>query len=60
MYNIQLDDGGSWEETDAKSISFISRQEAVDFCYNLSYITGRKVRLTEGDHRTASGAYIEW
>lgn len=60
LYNIQVYDGRDWEEIEVKHLAFLTRRAAVDFCYNLSYVTGRKIRLSEGDHRTANGDYIEW
>jgi len=59
-YNFQIQEPGvDWENTEAKTVAFSSRKEAVTFAYSLSYMTNREIRFSEGDWKTSSGTYIK-
>ena len=60
-FNIQVNEPGtSWEDTPVKTLAFKDMKAAVDFCYNLSYIVEREIRLTQGNYKLESGTYIKF
>lgn len=60
-YNIQIQDiEKGWEETPSKTVAFGDRKEAVNFCYQLSYVLdGREIKLSQGPVKTSQGTYIQ-
>ncbi len=59
-YNYQIQDiEKDWMDIESKTIAFPNRKEAVTFAYNLSYMTNREIRMSQGDWKTASGTYIK-
>lgn len=60
-YNIQIHDiEKGWEETPSKTLAFEERKQAVDFCYNLSYVLeGKEIRLSKGEIVGSQGVYIK-
>lgn len=59
-YNFQIQDSfKGWEEIPSRTVAFGTRQEAVDFAYQLSHCVQLEIRLSQGNYKTANGTYIK-
>lgn len=58
-YNIQIrQQDVDWSKTPHKELEFKTREQAVDFCFDLSFMVEREIRLSEGKIDASSGTYI--